>query len=226
MTTIQLSENIRHRDSIHPLVVLWELVAQDLQITPKQAAEFVEGLLKAGEVALWWMEERTGLFYPDKPSQRTEASFNINWSRDPSQSKNGILIDIWNSAEGYRWDLNHENMQCWRLELGITKQAAKLIRDFASALRGQGANRDRSPDHLGRLEKTWPWGLHDTKALQDLAAAAERFWSRYDPEDDTTATTNAEVSKWLQTERNVSARIADAIATILRADGLPTGPRT
>ena len=226
MTTIQLPKNILHRDSILPLMDLWELVAQDLQITPKQAAEFVEGLLKAGEVALWWLEERTGLFYPEKPSQRTEASCDFNRSRDPSQSQSGSLFDIWNSAESYRWDLNHERMQSWRLELGITKQTAKLVQDSASALRGQGANRERSPDDLGRLKKTWPWGAHDTKALQDLAAAAERFWSRYDPEDDTTATTNAEVSKWLQTERNVSARIADAIATILRADGLPTGPRT
>ena len=70
----------------------------------------------------------------------------------------------------------------------------------------------------------WPWGSHDTKLLRDLGAAAERFWKNYDPSDPTTAPTNRWVIDWLK-ERGVSERTAGAMATILRADGLPTGPR-
>lgn len=71
----------------------------------------------------------------------------------------------------------------------------------------------------------WPWGDYHTQLLGHLEAAAQRFWVEYDPADFTTANTNATVSGWLQSERKVSKMMADAIASILRADGLPTGPR-
>ncbi len=71
----------------------------------------------------------------------------------------------------------------------------------------------------------WPWGDHHTEMLGHLEAAAIRFWTSYVPADATTANTNATVSEWLQTERKVSRTMADSIASMLRADGLPTGPR-
>lgn len=77
----------------------------------------------------------------------------------------------------------------------------------------------------GEPKGAWPWGSHQTELLGLLAAAAQKFWVNFDPEDNTTAPTNEVVAAWL-VERNVSKRLADAIASILRADGLPTGPRT
>lgn len=72
----------------------------------------------------------------------------------------------------------------------------------------------------------WPWGNHHTELLGHLDAAARRYWGAgYDPADTGTASTNATVSEWLQTERKVSRTMADAIASMLRPDGLPTGPR-
>ncbi len=70
----------------------------------------------------------------------------------------------------------------------------------------------------------WPWGSHTTSLLEKMAQAASRFWSRYDPEDPTTAPTNEQVSIWLM-ENGVPKRTAEVMATILRADGLTTGPR-
>ncbi|MDP1527678.1 MAG: hypothetical protein Q8M20_17890 [Rhodocyclaceae bacterium] len=70
----------------------------------------------------------------------------------------------------------------------------------------------------------WPWGDYDTKLLRELAASAERFWKNYDPADPGTAPTNDQVIAWL-IERGVAKRNAQLIATMLRADGLPTGPR-
>ena len=71
----------------------------------------------------------------------------------------------------------------------------------------------------------WPWGSHHTEALGHLEAAASRFWKLYDTADQSTAPTNEMVAEWLRDERGVSKEKAYAIASILRADGLKTGPR-
>lgn len=77
----------------------------------------------------------------------------------------------------------------------------------------------------------WPWGTHDTVMLGHLVAAASHFWKpvseggNYDPERPTTAKSNKEVAAWLFKRTN-SANISMAMATILRADNLPPGPRT
>ena len=72
----------------------------------------------------------------------------------------------------------------------------------------------------------WPWGSYSTKLLEDLDAAAREFWVKYDPADvKTTAPKNETVVKWLHKERGVSGSMAQAMATILRATGLRTGPR-
>jgi hypothetical protein len=74
--------------------------------------------------------------------------------------------------------------------------------------------------------KKWPWGNHHTELLGHLEAAARRYWgANYDPSDATTAPINSTVSEWLQTERKISKTMADSIASLLRADGLPPGPR-
>ena len=73
----------------------------------------------------------------------------------------------------------------------------------------------------------WPWGDHHTELLGHLDAAARRYWVNYDPADATTAPLSTVVSDWLcNDERKVSRAMADAIAQILRVDGLRTGPRS
>jgi len=71
----------------------------------------------------------------------------------------------------------------------------------------------------------WPWGDYHTELLGHLEAAAVRYWVNYDPTDATSAATNKDVAEWLMGDRKLSKKAADAIASILRADGLPTGPR-
>lgn len=70
----------------------------------------------------------------------------------------------------------------------------------------------------------WPWGAHETTLLRELAATANQFWALYDPSDQSTAVTNDVVVQWLR-DRGNSKNMAEAMATILRADGLKTGPR-
>lgn len=71
----------------------------------------------------------------------------------------------------------------------------------------------------------WPWGNHHTELLGHLEAAALRYWQNYDPTDATTAPTNRDVAEWLVNERKVSQKMSESIASMLRLDGLPTGPR-
>lgn len=70
----------------------------------------------------------------------------------------------------------------------------------------------------------WPWGRYETDLLRKLAEAAHKFWNNFDPSDPTTAPTNQQVIDWLKGQ-GVSDRTAEIMATLLRADGLPTGPR-
>lgn len=70
----------------------------------------------------------------------------------------------------------------------------------------------------------YPWGEHNTRLLQSLSDVATALWSRYDPLDPSTAPTNEQVEDWL-IARDVPKRIAEAMATILRADGLRMGRR-
>ena len=86
-----------------------------------------------------------------------------------------------------------------------------------------------SGSHRGDVRE-WPWGSHETELLRKLAEAASRFWASsdeggvLDPDDSTTAPTNPQVVAWLM-GRDVSKTIAEAMATILRRDGLKTGRR-
>jgi hypothetical protein len=70
----------------------------------------------------------------------------------------------------------------------------------------------------------WPWGIYETALLRNLAEAGRKFWVNYDSTDPTTAHTNQDVVDFL-VGRGVSQRIAEAMAQILRADGLRPGPR-
>lgn len=76
------------------------------------------------------------------------------------------------------------------------------------------------------ISSRWPWGNHHTELLGHLDAAAREFWIDYDPERaKTTAPKSESVIDWLKKNRKVSNTMAKAIATMLRPDDLPTGPR-
>lgn len=96
------------------------------------------------------------------------------------------------------------------------------MRERFGRLIGQAGARDSLPiasayasfeSHAGRA----PYLAH-------LISACHQFWSTYDPEDPTTAPTNAEVQDWLSAQ-GVAERVAEVMAQILRPEGLPSGPR-
>lgn len=102
-----------------------------------------------------------------------------------------------------------------------------IVADWLAAIRLNSIYQFRlaQPSGVNEVTGHWPWGDHHTELLGHVEAAAMRYWVNYDPTDSTTAPINRDVAEWLVSERNMSQKMAESIASILRADGLPTGPR-
>ncbi|MDY0746546.1 hypothetical protein SNE35_18680 [Paucibacter sp. R3-3] len=88
-----------------------------------------------------------------------------------------------------------------------------------------------APPAAGDSAGPWPWGSYETELLRMLARAATKFWADFDPSAPASADMNKAVMAWLQEQKlsdgaPVSERMAKAMATILRAPGLPSGPRS
>lgn len=110
-----------------------------------------------------------------------------------------------------------------------TRSPTMTFRSPAGYLRVPQDELDRYLKEHGARAK-WPWGDHETELLTHLAAAAREWWSTYDPAQPKTAPTNNEVTAWLKARQlsdgsPISDRVAQVMAQMLRADGLPTGPR-
>ena len=115
-------------------------------------------------------------------------------------------------------------------EQHCTKTSVFNRKDIAIWLRNNGIKSVYQFDLAAPvITGRWPWGDHHTELLGHLEAAANKFWVNYDPTDATTAPTNKMVIDWLrgdEREVKVSQKMAEAIASMLRPDDLPTGPRT
>lgn len=100
------------------------------------------------------------------------------------------------------------------------------IKDFIGFANDLGIEVTVEGTETGLKTQAWPWGDHETELLKHLAAAASHFYdySKYDPDDASSAPTNKQVVDWLK-QRKVSKTTAEVMATILRPDNLPTGPR-
>jgi hypothetical protein len=99
----------------------------------------------------------------------------------------------------------------------------ELLNSRAEIAALQKAQQDAAETQKPSVSR-WPWGDYETELLRKLADAAEAGWQRYDATDPTTAPTNKQVSDRLIAQ-GVASRTAEVMATILRADGLHTGPR-
>jgi hypothetical protein len=115
-------------------------------------------------------------------------------------------LHVYRLQKRYRWLINEINIR---------------FASLGNAINGL----QETPQPEPNREDRWPWGSHHTDLLGHLEAAGKQWWVRYDPTDPSTAPTNEMVAEWLRFERNVSREKAQAIASILRADGLRTGPR-
>lgn len=176
-------------------------------------------------VDIWEMSDSFDRYLPSIELRQSVAAV----LKDPEKVPLLVPVDPWFSETVYGGEIKR-----WMLANDI--QAAYSFPDVqAVVIRDRGLtswaewHADRDEANTGRVEQPegsapWPWGGYETMLLRKLAAAAERFWVNYDPDDATTAPTNAQVITWLKSQ-GVADRTAEVMATILRVDGLPTGPR-
>lgn len=140
------------------------------------------------------------------------ATGELNYSRAPIIGSDGCIIIIKDSTPSEASVF--EASEFWRFLDSRQRPPAKALTN----------NNLIEELQSGCVARDWPWGTHETQLLRHLAEAAHQWWSTYDPDDLSTAPTNEEVAAWLE-KREVSKRVAQIMAQILRADGIRTGPR-
>ncbi len=190
---------------LRPIVNLWSRVAGVLGVNLKQGAEFVEHAIQKRRIRLLSLNRLSGLWHPLQPEEARMA-----------------LLALWSDAEDRSWDLSDLTQDSWK-RVRLLPHDDDLIWQWS---RARSRAVEQPTPTMGSESGRWPWGTYTTKRLEDLAAAAERWWVNFDPTDNFTAPTNDEVIAWLVANRKVPRRTAEIMASILRADGLPTGPRT
>ena len=111
----------RTGDSLCSVVDLWEIISNTLNITTKQAAEFVEQKFKAFELVLWVDNKYTGLW---KPCEGNNA---FGSRKDLSH-----LMDAWNSGESGNW--SPASFQQWKF-LKLTHKGFRVIENAAREIK-------------------------------------------------------------------------------------------
>lgn len=81
------------------------------------------------------------------------------------------------------------------------------------------------PDEMPSSNLSWPWGDYETDLLNKIALAVEHFWKDFDTDSTKSIPKKMEVTDWLVKHGVKSNNIAEAIATIIRPDGLSTRPK-
>ncbi|MDR1848829.1 MAG: hypothetical protein LBQ75_02200 [Zoogloeaceae bacterium] len=136
-------------------------------------------------------------------------------------------------SDDHTTTVKNERVKEWLISKGMGGRVAESI---AQIIRPDGlaAGRPSNVPQSGAKETPsgavaggtpsikWPWGDYSTKKLEIVAEAVQKFWVNYDPNDRTTAEKNKRVENWL-ISKGMSERLAESIAQIIRADGLPAG---
>ncbi|NQW92704.1 MAG: hypothetical protein HQ446_01470 [Polaromonas sp.] len=224
----------------------WDFASE---FTPEQAALLIEGKyaeFSTGENAYLYQEKASPVilesmerdYIRTHKNQFFQGAAGGPWQSRPSMnklpstmmkivtakfSKDGLVDDLrkWLHSQESKFSsqkFTREDIQYW-IDLNKFQTKYQFIKEGVStvvlALNDEKVQASR-----------WPWGNHHTELLGHLEAAACEFWIGYDPENaKTTAPKNEAVVAWLETNRKVSNTMAKAIASMLRPNDLPTGPR-
>jgi hypothetical protein len=84
-------------------------------------------------------------------------------------------------------------------------------------------NFPKNAEFLESETKECPFCHYETKLLKIQGEAIKKFWADFDPMKPGTEPKKTTVMNWLKSEYRISDKSADAIATIIRPDGLSPG---
>ena len=215
---------------------------EDLYLTPEERATLTEhptGNLSEPALplpcklsTLEAFADTFGLRAAIEPFTMMQVTNRLTWAylQTEARTEQGFHTEYFpiSGLSGLRRKLRqqHEseaNSDKWKVQREVLDALDNLLMPIDNAEGDWDSPIDPKSNPAGK----WPWGSHETVLLMKLAAAAERWWKHYDPADKTTAPTNDDVAAWLRNEpHKMSKNLSDAMATILRADDVPAGPRT
>ena len=199
-----------------PRVEVWEAVALSCDVDPKQHADrtFLDDF-------------RQHLRYePGAAVASLREKFQSRCDVAESNIQGRVLEPA--SYDGY--DLLHCSIDFpifarWAIDVVGWNDAPQEFKEIADNASATPAQTPRAVlNEREGLRGQWPWGSYETPLLNQLRAAAEKFWLNYDPTDPSTAATSDAVIAWLRS-RGVAERVAEIMAQILRDPNLPSGPR-
>lgn len=176
--------------------------------------EVLPGELEEEGSAKYVLVEADGFYYLLHPWQTTSLDCKFRYFSD---------------NKGHQQDSGETCLSLGRqesLSLGdVMKNGVAMVDEVFRLEQAEPDMEQAKPDPKAVAGLCWPWGTHHTAALGHLAAAAKEFWTTYDSDKIGTAPLNKDVSDWLQKEHGVTKSMADSIASMLRGDGIRTGPR-
>ena len=200
--------SIRTGASLCPVIDLWPIISKMLGISLDQASEFVISKFEDFQLELWVDSKYDGLWRTTQNSNSSDMM---------------VLRDAQVSAQGCSWEAAHyKQWDYQRLTPAGFKAIKNAAMDVKNADDSEQAPLISAP--ILQAQSRWPWGNHHTESLGHLEAASLEHWTKYDPLKPKTAPKNATVVAWLKA-RGVTGAMAESMATMLRADGLATGPR-
>lgn len=200
-------------ESLRPLVELCPLIQEALRCDLEQAVAIAEEAFDGLQVRLYMRGLKTGLYYPVSHPEDVEALMNEFW----------IATSIPEIDPSVEW--SHWRVSPLDFELLVARSTRKEVVEVGRPVKPKARASQTRQVTEARVHGRWPWGTHHTRRLENLEAAAMRFWVNIDPTDISTYPTNDEVIDWLKAERSVSHAEAKAVATLLRPDDLRPGPR-
>lgn len=192
---------------------------------------------------LWYHDEGLLFYVPDgdgyRLARKGDAAYDFICRLIEDESVGDLTFC---SAPSWAQELfiGRANLESYRIMWGYQGDLSDPLHEQAKSMRRDAVYRetlrrgctevppifdDVRATHCSESSGQWPWGVYTTQLLDVLAKAANKWWVNYDPSDNTTAPTNDQVAEWLMGQ-GVGKVMAEKIATILRADGLPNGPRT
>lgn len=180
--------------------------------------------------------DRMELHYNHARKRHYQEAFDLNSAdfMDTEASRPFELESVRMSDLSRQWDPREEvsEFSDWlasnhRSQFEDQIFSRHVVADWLSAIKLESIYQFKldQPSNENEVTGQWPWGGYHTDLLGHLEAAARQFWMHYDPSDETYPPTNDTVIDWLKNEHKVSDNMAKAMATMLRPDGLRTGPR-
>jgi hypothetical protein len=190
-----------------PNVTCWEAIALARNVDPYSVT--------------YWLEVKNQYWFGD---EKRGSGWESNSTGRAKQQRVWLdtLVNVAKDSKTRPFNISPYSIVDERTEIPLPQFAAWAVHQMKWGVPSPLSEIANNTSIPATLEK-WPWGDYETALLEHLNLAATEFWAKWDG-NAASAPKNDVVAAWLDA-RGVSGNIAAAMATILRSDKVPDGPR-